>query len=380
MHRTAALRSASCLVPVVLAACTAPMTQIGSVSNLDVRNEQFKQQQMVIESQFAIQHRLDNVAYPLLKAAIPLCGQHVAAVSGVTFANLSSFSNDFQTAAQMAGFTDTVAVVNVVKGGPADRAGITKGDRVLDIVGAPVAPGKNAMGDINKRFAASFSAHPVRKEDRLATSGGVAFAFPATSLPVTVRRDTTVLSMTVPMDTTCGYQVVAVRSDELNAWADGQKVYVTSAMMRFTDDAELATVVSHELGHDAMHHMDAKKKNAMLGGLFGAVLDVAMATQGVNTGGRYTNDMAAAGAQTFSQDFEREADYVGMYILARAGEDYSHAANVWRHMATENPGSIKMASSHPTSAERFVRLEHTSAEIDQKKAAGQPLMPEMKAK
>lgn len=69
-----------------------------------------------------------------------------------------------------------------------------------------------------------------------------------------------------------------------------------------------------------------------------------------------------------------------MYILARAGEDYSHAANVWRHMATENPGSIKMASTHPTSAERFVRLEHTSEEIDQKKTAGRPLMPEMKSK
>jgi predicted Zn-dependent protease len=98
----------------------------------------------------------------------------------------------------------------------------------------------------------------------------------------------------------------------------------------------------------------------------------------VNTGGDFTNLGAEFGAMSFSQDFEREADYVGMYLLARADRPIANAADFWRRMAQESPGSIKFASSHPTTAERFVRLENAAAEIEQKRTAGAPLMPEMK--
>jgi predicted Zn-dependent protease len=129
-----------------------------------------------------------------------------------------------------------------------------------------------------------------------------------------------------------------------------------------------------------MHHMDAKKRNAGIGAVFGAIIDIAAATQGVNTGGGYTNQMAQLGAMTFSQDFEREADYVGLYILARSGHSIRNAPNLWRRMATESPGSIKFASGHPTTAERYVRLETYITEIERKQASGAPLLPELKKK
>jgi predicted Zn-dependent protease len=83
-------------------------------------------------------------------------------------------------------------------------------------------------------------------------------------------------------------------------------------MMRFANDAELVGVLGHEIAHNAMGHIEARKKNALLGGLLGAILDVAAATQGVNTQGQNTANFMAAAARAFSQDFEREADYVGM--------------------------------------------------------------------
>jgi predicted Zn-dependent protease len=151
-------------------------------------------------------------------------------------------------------------------------------------------------------------------------------------------------------------------------------------MMRFAgSDDELAVVVSHELAHNAMRHMDAKKKNATLGAILGATLDVAAASQGVNTGGGFSQQGAQAGARSYSQDFEREADYVGMYILARAGRPYADAPNFWRRMGQESPGSIRYASTHPTSAERFIRLDKTVAELKAKLASGAPLLPEAKA-
>jgi hypothetical protein len=47
-------------------------------------------------------------------------------------------------------------------------------------------------------------------------------------------------------------------------------------------------------------------------------------------------------------------------------------------MAEEAPGSIKFASSHPTTAVRFVRLAKTVDEIERKRTAGALLLPEMK--
>ena len=44
-------------------------------------------------------------------------------------------------------------------------------------------------------------------------------------------------------------------SNDLNAWADGRYVVVTTRMMAFAaDDAELAFVVAHEMAHNLLHH------------------------------------------------------------------------------------------------------------------------------
>src|SRR5581483_5808207 len=139
------------------------------------------------------------------------------------------------------------------------------------------------------------------------------------------------LSVTIAPDTLCKYNVVAVKSDVLNAWADGEKVVVTSAMLRFAaDDDELAVVLSHEIAHNAMRHLDARIKNTMMGAIVGAILDVAVSTGGADTQWGYTRRLASAGSQAFSQDFEREADYVGLYILARAQRPYASAPDFWR--------------------------------------------------
>jgi hypothetical protein len=370
------LRMSVVLSSVITLACAAPMTQQGSVSRVDVQNEALKEQQLVIESSVASNTRAQKIALPLLKAARPMCGDHVAGRTGIQFASVAMYPKDWQTAARMAGLRDTVSVIAVTPGSAAERAGVRKGDVILSAFNIPVPIGARGIADLDQQISTRFTAAPIPARRR--TPNGTAFEMQATALPITVRRDNSSITAVIPTDTVCNYQVQVVKEDAVNAFADGQTIYITSAMMRFASDSELSTVISHELGHNVMKHTDAKKKNALFASLFGTVLDVAMATQGVNTGGRYTNEMAALGAQTFSQDFEREADYVGMYILAWAGEDYSHAADLWRHMATEIPGSIKFASSHPTTAERFVRLGHTVEEINAKKAANAPLMPEMK--
>jgi type II secretory pathway component PulK len=69
-----------------------------------------------------------------------------------------------------------------------------------------------------------------------------------------------------------------------------------------------------------------------------------------------------------------------MYVLARANRPFASAADFWRRMAQESPGSIKFASSHPTTAERYLRLDQAAAEIQRKQASQSPLLPETKKK
>lgn len=55
-----------------------------------------------------------------------------------------------------------------------------------------------------------------------------------------------------------------------------------------------------------------------------------------------------------------EANYVGLYYLARAGYEID---------------DVSMARTHPTSAKQFLRLEEATKEIKAKIAAEKPLMP-----
>ena len=90
-----------------------------------------------------------------------------------------------------------------------------------------------------------------------------------------------------------------------------------------------------------------------------------------------TNLGAEAGAAAFSQEFESEADYVGVYHAARAGFDVSNAATMWRRMGTKNPRSISLlGTTHPSTAKRYLAIEKAVQEIELKRQAGLPLVPE----
>lgn len=359
------------LVALPVTACVAPTSQLGRISPELVAREQLLQQRLVIESGLTEQRRLADIVYPMVRSAVPLCGRYVTTRTGVWVSNLHAYDRSFQDAAKSLGFSDTLMIVGVSAGSPAERAGIMVGDRVLSVAGATAPMGRTAIA----QFSSLLTPKPAAR-------GIPGLASASTSLIVhraALESAAAVIPTAIPPDTVCAYGSTAVKDDQLNAWADGQQVWVTTAMMRFaaTDD-ELAVVVAHEIAHNAMRHIDAKQKNATMGALFGAVLDIAAATQGINTGGDFTNSGAAIGGMTYSQDFEREADYVGMYVLARSGRSFTQAAHFWRRIAQESPGSIKYASSHPTTAERFLRLEEAAAEIARKRDAGDALLPTLK--
>ena len=85
-----------------------------------------------------------------------------------------------------------------------------------------------------------------------------------------------------------------------------------------------------------------------------------------------------AGAASYSVDFEKEADYVGLYYAERAGFDTSQVGDFWRRLAINDPKRTTHRNSHPTTPERFLAIDETRKEISAKLETGTALLPNMK--
>lgn len=337
----------------ILVGCAAPATQRVQIDDALVELEARKQQEIWLEGRVARQKRLMEVAYPLLQAAVPLCGEKVVALSGFLVANKYDYSKEFQdTVVSVLGLGEPLQLIHVLDEGPAGVSGLQPGDVLVSVNYRSVPTGKGATEKLAKLMKEELTSVPI---------------------PVTVVRDGQKMLLELTPVAGCDYEVEIIENDSVNAFANGEKVGIFTGMMRFAQhDQELSLVVAHELAHNAMGHIESKTQNYMLGSL----LDILAGVAGVNTQGVFGN----AAAQAYSQDFEAEADYVGLYIMGRAGLEIEGAAKFWRRMAAEQPGSIKRnhAASHPATPERFLAIEKTVADIKEKIAAGLPLELEYK--
>lgn len=180
----------------------------------------------------------------------------------------------------------------------------------------------------------------------------------------------------------CDFQVILdAKEHGLNAHADGQNVVIYPAMVDFAkNDNHLAFVIAHEFAHNIMAHISASQQNTMIGTLLGTVADVAAGAAGANTQGVFGKIGQQQGMLRYSSAFEAEADYVGLYILARAGYKIEDAPDFWRIMSQANPDSIYIAQSHPTNPARTIAMGKTVAEIRAKQRAGMPLIPNIRPK
>jgi peptidase M48-like protein/PDZ domain-containing protein len=327
------------------------------IAREEVKAEESTQRELVLVELARAQERLDNIAYPLLTAAAPMCSGKTGWRTGFYSKSAQDYTGAWAPRAVAAlQLSDTATITHIVSPSPAARAGLQKGDRVVSIGGKAIPAGREGSETLRKALAA-VSKEPVE---------------------VSVHRADGAHNITVQPEMMCDLGATVIAEGDINAYADGKNVYFPWAMMRFANDDELRVVVAHEIAHNAMGHIEAREKNSMLAGLLGAIADVALATQGRNTGGQNTRALMQLGAMAYSQDFEREADYVGMYIMGRAGVPLGGGLNLWRQFAQINPSAIGYASTHPTTAERFVRLKAAIQEIEGKRVAGKDLMPDMK--
>jgi hypothetical protein len=305
------------------------------------------------------QTRLHNVAFRVTSANRADCRPNVAPRLGVQFATPADFPSNLREAAieALQLDADRPTITAFADTSPAARSGIMPRDVLVAIDGEP-APSANV---------------DTWMSDQLAKSGGTR------AVRVDVIRQGQPKTFSVVPAAVCSVPVLLSTDNSPNALTDGKRIVIFNGIMRLTQsDAELAIVVGHELAHVTMAHLQKQAQNRALGAVGGAVADVGLALLGVNTGGAFTRAGGNAGAMAFSQDFEKEADYVGAYYAARAGYEVGGTESFWRSMANERPGSMYYAGSHPTTPERFVQMQKTVAEIADKKKRRVALTPEIK--
>ncbi len=326
-----------------------PALEVPQADRATIYEEARRQRELAFTIYIKREERLWNIALPLLRSAGPFCPDHRGYSYGLVVHGADSYGRDYrEIAMEYFGIHDDGIYVRYVHPDfPAGQMGLKRGDRILSING--VSTEGMTVKDVSTI---------IRNSSK--------------RLSLTVRRDSSIEDFELVPYTVCGYNVRLMVHDAVNAFADGQNVTITTGMMRFTEtDQELALVVGHEIAHNALGHIAKTQGNILVGTLFDILVESAT---GVSTEGLF----ARLGAQMFSQEFEAEADYMGLYIVARAGFDIKDAHYFWRRMAVEHPSSIKtnFSATHPSTPQRFVALENTIKEIEEKKKMGLPLVPE----
>ncbi len=342
-------------LPAFLSACATPALQSPTTDPAAVAREAAMQRKFVIERIKAQQERVSRVMFRISVGAADLCGNHVTGAFGLAGMTAKQFPGQYEAVAREEfGFDDGLTVTAVFPGSPAETAGLLPGDRIVSF-GNNAAGSGQALQSYLLTSAQNNHAVPIQYRRHGENLTALATPLPACNYPANIKED-----------------------PEINAYADGQQVVFNTGLLNFyTSDEEFAVVASHELSHNTLDHLGKKKENALVGGALGLAADIlVIATTGINPGLYRAGEQL--GAQAYSVEFEKEADYQGLYLMRRAGYPIANASNVWRRLAAENPSSITIGRTHPSTPERFLAMNTAIAEIESKENQHLALLPNQK--
>ena len=163
------------------------------------------------------------------------------------------------------------------------------------------------------------------------------------------------------------FTIKVVDSDEINAFAlPGGFFYVNSGLiLRAQEESELAGVMSHEIAHVAARHGTCQmtKGDIMQIASIPAMIFIPYSWAGyaLYQGLNFAIPMTFL---KFSRDDERQADFLGLQYMYKAGYDPNSYVTFFERIQADEkrrPGTIgKAFSTHPPTPER---IENTQKEI-----------------
>ena len=161
------------------------------------------------------------------------------------------------------------------------------------------------------------------------------------------------------------YTFQVVRDNSINAFATmGGFVYLHTGLIKTTDnEAELASVIAHEIGHIVGRHSITQLRNTALaqGLLSAAGLDTKTWVQlGVNLAYNLPN----------SRKDELEADRLGLNNLAEAGYAPTAMISLMGKLAQQGGSTPTILSTHPATGDRILALQKQLNSVNNKQNQG----------
>jgi predicted Zn-dependent protease len=166
------------------------------------------------------------------------------------------------------------------------------------------------------------------------------------------------------------FTIKVIEDDTVNAFAlPGGFFYVnTGLILRAQEEDELASVMGHEIAHVAARHgtKDATKGELTQLAMIPAIIFLpgGWAGYGIYQG---LNLAIPMGFLKFSRDHEREADFLGLQYMYKAGYDPNAYVTFFERLLADDrrrPGSIpKVFSTHPPTPERIENIQKEIARI-----------------
>ena len=160
-------------------------------------------------------------------------------------------------------------------------------------------------------------------------------------------------------DSKVPFTIKVIDSEEINAFAlPGGFFFVnTGILLNADNESEMAGVMAHEIAHVAARHGTRQQTRGTLLQV-GAIVPMVML--GGWTGYAIRQGMGIAipmGLLQFTQGFEKEADFLGLQYMYKAGYDPTSFVDFFEKIQSlekKKPGSLsKVFSSHPPTDERI---------------------------
>lgn len=218
-------------------------------------------------------------------------------------------------------------------------------------------------------------------EDQLAELGAQAFRELKLGKPATSDSGTTsfvrcvsralIRQLPAELASPDAWEIVVFEDETPNAFAlPGGKIGVHTGILRAAkNEAQLAAVIGHELGHVTAHHGNERVSQSLAaeGGLQLIALFSGAADPQASETKRLVIGLLGAGVQVgvllpFSRTQESEADRIGLELMARAGFDPEESVALWRNLeALGGNAAPELLSTHPSPGSRIEGLEQQMA-------------------
>jgi predicted Zn-dependent protease len=165
------------------------------------------------------------------------------------------------------------------------------------------------------------------------------------------------------------FTITLLNSDVVNAFAlPGGYVYVTRGILALAEnEAEIAGVLAHEIGHIVARHSAQRYSGAVATNLGLAILGIGAQVVGAPPGiGELSGTLAQGYLMKFSREQELESDMLGVCYLVRAGYDPNAMTSFFRKLKAHSALQAKISgrkdadnfdimATHPRTTDRIAQ-------------------------